>query len=86
MKQPPKNFKFSDHFLTARYLGASNQYFETAEVYRLQYERTEGSGIEIEDAIGGKLSYDSLADFLHDWDMSNIPDRYKAGNPNFFDI
>lgn len=86
MKQPPKNFEFSDHFLTARYLERSNQYFENAEIYRLQYERTEGSGITVEDAVGGKLSYDSLADFLKDWDMSAIPDRYKNDNPKFFDV
>jgi hypothetical protein len=84
VKNPPKNFNFSDHFLTARYLGTSAEYFETAQVVRLQYERV-GEVIRIRDQIGYEISYKNLAAFREEWDMNQIPDRYKAANPKFED-
>lgn len=82
MKPPPKNFNHSDYFLTARYLAPSDEYFETDYVYRLQFER-HGDRITIQDALGSNVTYDDLRAFRNDWDMENIPERYKAYNPRF---
>lgn len=82
MKTPNKGFEFKDHFLTARYLAPSDEYFETGEVYRLQYERHDDR-IIIQDALGSSVTYEDLRAFRYDWDMENIPERYKAYNPRF---
>lgn len=68
-------------FLTARYISLSNYEFETGEVYRLQYT-VKGIRIVIQDALGSKVTYDSLAEFQAEWDMNNIPERYKEANPD----
>jgi hypothetical protein len=69
-------------FLTARFLSPSNEYFENAEVYRLQYH-LDGERLTVMDALGQKITYDTLAEFRHDWDTRNIPKRYQPFNPDF---
>lgn len=69
-------------FLIARYLGNTNDFFDHADVVRLEFRR-HGEGITVTDLIGFKRTYATLAEFREEWDMEQIKDRYKANNPTF---
>lgn len=69
-------------YLTARYMGPTNEKFENSEVYRMSYEFTNGA-ITVWNSLGDKAKYGSYVEFNEDWDMNNVDERYKGGNPDF---
>lgn len=67
-------------FLTARYISPSNYEFEFGEVYRLHYKLDNGK-ITVEDALASKVTYDSITEFQDEWDINDVPERYRKHNP-----
>lgn len=67
-------------YLTARYMGATNEKFVNSEVYRMSYEQD--GDITVWTSVGDKQNYPTLEAFREDWSLDNVDDRYKANNPD----
>lgn len=75
-------------FLTAVYMGLSNEKFINAEIHRLQYHISKNGEMQIRNALGDKLSYPNVGAFREDWDTNSMLIRQVTidKNPDLGDL